>query len=384
MVQRKDQIVGKIRNGLEGLIKSNGITVFKGFGKFTAPKEIKVMGEDNAFIQAENIIIATGSEPRSIPAFPYDYQHIHDSTSLLEMRTLPKSIAIIGGGIIGCEFASLYAAFGVEVTLFELLPRILPMEGSEISAVLHKALEQKGVRIHTQAQVAAIDSSAKGVSVRLNNNTSVAAEIALVAVGRTLNTQKIGLENTGVAVQENGGISVNDRMETNVPGIYAIGDIASKWWLAHVATHQGLVAVDNILGEETRMNYDAIPSVIFTDPEIATIGLTLEDAQKKGYDAVTGAFPFQALGKAQASHHTEGFAQIILDKRTGQLLGAQVVGNEASTLIAEMAVAIANELTVECIVETIHAHPTTPEAWMEAALMGSGFPLHLPPKKMRK
>jgi len=263
-------------------------------------------------------------------------------------------------------------------------PRILPMEGSEISAVLHKALEQKGVRIHTQAQVAAIDSSAKGVSVRLNNNTSVAAEIALVAVGRTLNTQKIGLENTGVAVQENGGISVNDRMETNVPGIYAIGDIASKWWLAHVATHQGLVAVDNILGEETRMNYDAIPSVIFTDPEIATIGLTLEDAQKKGYDAVTGAFPFQALGKAQASHHTEGFAQIILDKRTGQLLGAQVVGNEASTLIAEMAVAIANELTVECIVETIHAHPTTPEAWMEAALMGSGFPLHLPPKKMRK
>jgi dihydrolipoamide dehydrogenase len=383
MVQRKDRIVGNLRKGLEGLIASNKITVIRGYGKFVSPREIKVTGQDNILISADKIIIATGSEPRSISAFPFDYERIHDSTSLLAMQSLPKSIVIIGGGIIGCEFASLYATLGVEVTILELLTRLIPMEDAGVSAALTKAFQKKGVKIHTGVQVAGIDRPSKGVSVRLADGKTFEADVALVSVGRKLNTDNISLEKAGVIVKDNGMVPVDDKIETNVPGIYAIGDIASKWWLAHVATHQGLVAASNAVGQHARMDYRAIPSVIYTHPEIATIGLTFEDAKEKGYQATVGAFPFQALGKSQATHQTDGYAQIVLDKRTGQILGAQVVGNEASTLVAELGIAIANELTVECVTETIHAHPTLAEAWLEAALIGSGTPLHLPPLKKK-
>lgn len=381
MVQRKDRVVTKVRQGLEGLIASNKITLLKGFGKFVSPNEIKVTGEDNLTIHADKIIIATGSEPRSIPAFPFDYERIHDSTSLLELKTLPKSIVIIGGGIIGCEFASLYAAFGVSVTILEMLPRIIPMEDISVSNALAAAFHKQGIVIKTGVAVASIDHAKKGVIARLVSGETFPADIALVAVGRKMNTANIGLEKAGVVVNENGGLSVDEHMETNVPGIYAIGDIASKWWLAHVASHQGLIAASNAVGIPARMDYNAVPSVIFTSPEIGTVGLTLEAAKEKGFQAAVGAFPFQALGKSQATAQTEGFAQVILDKRTGQILGAQVVGHNASILVAEMALAIANELTIECIAETIHAHPTVAEAWMEAALVGMNTPLHLPPKR---
>jgi len=383
MVQRKDEVVEKVRKGLEGLIAANKITLFRGFGKFTSARTVKVLGQDNVELTADKIIIATGSEPRAIPAFPFDYQKIHDSTSLLNMTSLPKKIAIIGGGIIGCEFASLYAAFGVEVILIEMLPRIIPMEAVSVSNFLTQAFQKQGIHIETDAAVLGIETVKEGVLVQLAGNKSIPADIALVAVGRSLNTAEIGLEKAGVRVSENGMIPVNEFMETNIQGIYAIGDIASKWWLAHVATHQGLVAADNASGKKATMHYNAIPSVIYTHPEIGTVGLTLEEAVEAGYSAALGAFPFQALGKSQASIQTDGFAQIVIDKKTGQILGAQVVGNEASTLIAEMAVAIANELTVESITETIHAHPTVAEAWLEAALVANDTPLHLPPKKKK-
>lgn len=381
MVHRKDKVVQNVRKGLEGLIAANKITLFRGFGKFVSPTEIKVTGTDNALITADKIIIATGSEPRNLSAFPFDYKQIHDSTSLLEMETLPKSIVIIGGGIIGCEFASLYAAFNVDVTILEMLPRIIPMEDSGVSQVLTKAFTKKGIKIKTGVTVAGIDKSKKGISARLDSGEKFDADIALVAVGRALNTSKIDLEKAGVIVNGNGLIPVDDKMETNVPGIYAIGDIASKWWLAHVASHQGIIAASNAVGHPAHMNYNAVPSVIFTDPEIATVGMTLEAAKAQGFQASIGAFPFQALGKSQATMQTEGFAQIVLDKRTGQILGAQVVGYGASILIAEMALAIANELTIECVADTIHAHPTVTEAWMEAALVGMNTPIHLPPKR---
>lgn len=374
MTQHKDDVVSKLRKSLEGLIRANHITLFKGTGKLTAPYEVKVTGTDNALLTADKIIIATGSEPRNMPAFPFDYKKIHDSTSLLALENLPKSIAIIGGGVIGCEFASLYAALDIDVTILELLPRLLPMEDPGVSQALTRAFQKKGVKIHTKVQVAGIDSSNSGVSIRLSSGETFSADIALVSVGRSLNST--GLEKAGVIVNDNGIIPVNDKMETNVPGIYAIGDIASKWWLAHVATHQGWVAGTNAAGKTAHMDYNAIPNVIFTHPEIGTVGLTLEAAKEKGYQATTGSFPFQALGKSMASSQTDGFAQIVLDKRTGQILGAQVVGYEASTLVAEMAVAIANELTVESVAETIHAHPTIAEAWAEAALIGMGTPLH--------
>lgn len=381
MVSRKDSVVNQIRKSLEGLIASNKITMVRGFGKLTSPRTIKVTGKDNIEITADQIIIATGSEPRNIPAFPFDYKKIHDSTSLLELRTLPKKIAIVGGGVIGCEFASLYAILGVEVTILEMMPRIIPMEADSVSTALSKAFQRKGIKMETNAVVEGIDTSGNGVVVKLAGGKKVEADIALVAVGRKLNTSDIGLDKAGVHVLDNGMIPVNERMETSTSGIYAIGDIASKWWLAHVATHQGLVAASNASGHPMRMNYNAVPSVIFTSPEIATVGMSLEQALKKRYRATLGAFPFQALGKSQAALQTDGFAQIVVDKTTGQVLGAQVVGHEASSLIAEMAIVIANELTVECITETIHAHPTIAEAWMEAAFIGEDAPLHWPPKQ---
>lgn len=380
MAKRKDQVVTKMRKGLEGLIASNKITVIKGFGTLISPKEIQVKGDKDVVIAADKIIIATGSEPRSISAFPFDYKQIHDSTSLLELRQLPSKIAIIGGGVIGCEFASLFATLGSKVTIIELLPRILPMEAEAVSTALAKAFLKKGIVIETGAKVEKIDKSSKGISVKTADGKTFESDIALVSVGRTLNTTNIGLDKAGVKVEPNGMIPVNAKMETNVPGIYAVGDIASKWWLAHVATHQGVIAADNACGHSSTMYYNAIPSVTFTQPEIGTVGLPLEEALKQGYDAVVGAFPFQALGKSQAIIEADGFAQLVIDRKTGQILGAQVVGYDASTLIAEMALAITNELTVECIAETIHAHPTLPEAWLEAALVANQTPLHLPPK----
>lgn len=381
MVDRKDKVVSNIRKGLESLITSNKITIFHGYGKLASPRCIKITKDQSTIeIFADNIIIATGSEPRNLSAFPFDYKKIHDSTSLLEMRTLPKKLAIIGGGVIGCEFASLYAALGVEVTILEMMARLLPMEAEGVSHALEKAFAKKGIAIETNVVVEGIDTAGKGVKVKLAGGKTIPADIALVAVGRLLNTSNIGLDKAGVAVLENGLIPVNDKMETNVRGVYAIGDISSKWWLAHVATHQGLIAANNATGHAAKMNYNAVPSVIFTSPEIATVGMSLEQAIQNGYTATLGAFPFQALGKSQAALQTDGFAQIVIDKKTGQVLGAQVVGHEASALIAEMAIVIANELTVECITETIHAHPTIAEAWMEAAFISEEMPLHLPPK----
>jgi dihydrolipoamide dehydrogenase len=380
MVQRKDEVVAKLRKSLEGLIATNKIKVFKGFGQFSAPKEIKINGENNLTISADKIIIATGSEPRSIPAFPFDYEKIHDSTSLLNLKKLPQKIVIVGGGVIGCEFASLFAAFGVSVVILEMLPRILPMESKSVSDALIKAFKKAGIAMETGVKVEGIDKTSKGISARVEGGKVFDADIALVAVGRQMNTSAIGLDKAGVIISDNGMIPVSDKMETNVPGIYAVGDIASKWWLAHVATHQGWVAASNAVGDEAHMRYEAVPNVIFTHPEIGTVGLSLEDALEKGYQAVAGAFPFQALGKSQATHQTEGFAQVIIDQRSGQVLGAQVIGHEASALVAEMAVAVANELTLESITETIHAHPTIAEAWLEAALVAAETPMHFPPK----
>ncbi|MCB1111288.1 MAG: dihydrolipoyl dehydrogenase [Chlamydiales bacterium] len=384
MAERKDQVVGKVRSGLTTLIKSNNITLFRGFGKFISANEIKVTGEENALLRADKIIIATGSEPRNIPAFPFDHERILDSTSTLELTKLPKSIVIVGGGVIGCEFASLYREFNVEVTILEMMPTLIPMECKSVSSALTKAFKKKGIGIRTEAMVEGIDRTKEGVCVRLAGGETMNADIAIVAVGRSLNTEGIGLENSGVIVKENGLISVDDKMETNVPGIYAIGDIASRWWLAHVASHQGLVAASNACGVEAHMHYNAVPSVIFTDPEIGTVGLTLEQAIEEGYNATVGAFPFQALGKSQATLETEGFAQIVTDKDTGQLLGAQVVGYQAATLVAEMGVAIANEMTIESITDTIHAHPTIAEVWLEAALVANETPLHIPPKAKKR
>jgi len=383
MKTRKDQVVEKMRQGLDGLLKSNKITVLSGKAEFMSPTEIKVIGDDNLIVEAENTIIATGSEPLDIPAFPCDHTRILNSTSILELTQLPKSLAIIGGGYIGCEFASLYAEFGVKVTILEALPSILSLQGKAVGDFLSAAFEKQGIDIKTNVFVEGIDHTENGVSVKLKGTDPFKAELALVAVGRRVNSGSLGLEKAGVKVGPKGAIVVNDKMQTNVPGIYAIGDVTGEFLLAHVASHQGIIAASNILGQNVHMHYNAVPAVIFTNPEIATVGMTLEQAKEAGFNASIGKFPFQALGKSVATIDTEGFAEVIIDKGTRQILGAQVIGHDASTLIAEMALAIHNELTADCVADTIHAHPTVAEAWMEAALLANDMPIHLPPKRKK-
>jgi dihydrolipoamide dehydrogenase len=383
MKKRKDGVVAKIRTGLEGLIRSNKITVYKGAAQFESPKVLKVMGHDNLILDADKIVIATGSIPLDIKAFPCDHKRILNSTSILEVTELPKSLAIVGGGYIGCEFASLFAELGVKVTILEALPTILAAQGSQIAQFMTKAFTAKGIDIQTNVKVSSIQNQGHNVHITLADGKTMEAELALVSVGRKVYTEGLCLEKAGLKVNERGFIETNDQMETEVRGIYAIGDVTGKWMLAHVASHQGIVAASNACQIESRIHYEAVPAVVFTSPEIATVGLTLEQAQKEGFDATSGSFPFQALGKAQAAMETEGFAQIVSVKKTGQILGATVIGHEASNLIGEMALAIQNELTLESVIETIHAHPTLAESWHEAALIANETPINFPPKIKR-
>ncbi len=380
MKSRKDGVIEKMRKSLEGLILSNGIVILKGQAEFLSPREIKVKGQDNVVVTAEKTIIATGSEPLDIPAFPCDHKRVFNSTSILELTSLPKTLAIIGGGYIGCEFASLFSDLGVKVIILEALSSIVSLQGKAVSESLTRAFVKKGIDIQTGVMVEGIDHNSSHLSIRLKDKPAVVCDMALVSIGRKIVSSDLCLDKAGVAVSEKGMISVNDKMETNALGIYAIGDVTGKYMLAHVASHQGIVAAANAGGQSAKMHYNAVPAVIFTNPEIATVGMTLEQAQEAGYNAGIGKFPFQALGKSVAAMETEGFAQIIVSRNNGQILGAQVVGNEASTLIAEMGVAIANELTIDCVTDTIHAHPTVAEAWLEAALMANDTPIHFPPK----
>lgn len=383
MKSRKDQVIRKMRTGLEGLMKSNQITVFKGVAQFESPRELKVMGADNVYISAEKIIIATGSVPFDIPAFPCDHTRILNSTSILELTEIPKSLVVVGGGYIGCEFACLFAELGTKVTILEALPTILMAQGLTVSDFMTKSMTKKGVELRTQTKVQKIEHHGHGVRVALAGGDSMDADKALIAVGRSVYTAGLKLEKAGLAVTEKGFLSTDERMETDVAGIYAIGDVTGKWMLAHVASHQGVVAAENACSHPSKIHYNAVPAVIFTSPEVATVGLTLEKAKEAGFQTIVGTFPFQALGKAQASLETEGFTQVIADAKTNQILGAIVIGHEASNLIAEMALAIQNELTLESVLETIHAHPTMAESWHESAFLALGHPLHLPPKAKR-
>ena len=381
MKMRKDSVVEKIRKSLGGLLGANQIQIFCGKAELSSSSEVKVLGEENCILETENIIIATGSEPLDIPAFPCDHSKILNSTSILELTELPKTLAIIGGGYIGCEFASLYAAFGVKVMILEALPSILSLQGKAVGDALTSAFKKQGIDILTNVLVESIDHTERGVKIRCKDREAINADLALVAVGRKVNSAHLGLEKAGVKVGEKGEILVNEKMQTNVDGIWAIGDVTGQFLLAHVASHQGIVAASNIIGQEMIMHYNAVPAVIFTHPEIATVGMTFEQALDAGYDAQIGKFPFQALGKSIATMDTEGFTEIVVDKKTQQILGAQVVGHEASTLIAEITLALHNELTADCVADTIHAHPTVAEAWLEAALLANDTPIHMPPKK---
>lgn len=383
MKERKDQVIAKLSAGLEGLMRANQITVYRGSAEFESPTELKIKGKDNLYLKADKIIIATGSIPFDIKAFPCDHDRILNSTSILQLTKEPKSLAIIGGGYIGCEFASLFAELGTKVTILEALPTILAAQGPQISQFMTRSFTSKGIEIRSNVAVKAVVNQKSHVDITLADGASLQAELALVAVGRKCYTEGLSLDKAGLFTNEKGMIDVNDKMETAVPGIYAIGDVTGKSMLAHVASHQGVVAAMNASGQTAFMHYNAVPAVVFTSPEIATVGLTLEQAKEEGRDAIVGLFPYQALGKALAAIETEGFAQLVVDQKTGEIIGAQVIGAEASNLIAEVTLSIQNELTLDCIADTIHAHPTLAEAWHEAALIAKGTPLNFPPRPKR-
>ncbi len=381
MKGRKDQVIEKIRKSLEGLLLANKIKIFRGKAEFLSNNSLKVYQETPIIIEANSIIIATGSKPLDIPAFPCDHERIFNSTSILEQTTLPKSLVVIGGGYIGCEFASLYSELGIKVTIVEALPMIISAQGSTLSQALTKRFKKVGIDIETQVQVQKIEKHPSHLEVILSDGRKIETEQALVSIGRMIDTNELKLANAGLGTGPKGEIVVNSRMETSVKGIYAIGDVTMKAMLAHVASHQGLVAADNILGNQTIMHYHAVPAVIFTHPEIATVGYTVDQAKSLGYQVKSAMFPLQALGKAQAMGEPEGFAEITFETTYHQILGAQIFGAGASDLIGEMTLAIQNELTLENIAETIHAHPTLAEAWLESALIGLDTPIHFPPKK---
>ncbi len=376
-VERKDDVVKKLVGGVGQLLKGNGVTVINGTGSIEAIGKVKVEKKDGTteVIGAKNIIIATGSEPAMIPAFKIDRENVITSTEALNLKKLPKSILIIGGGVMGCEFANIFAKFGSSVKVVELLPTILSTEDKQVVRVIAKAFKDAGIEVYTEANVEGVEVTADGVKTRLKDGKEFLTEKALVTIGRSFNSTGIGLEKAGVEV-EKGRIKVNDKMETNVKGIYAIGDVTGQMLLAHVASAGAIVAVENALGKEKWMDYSAVPGGIFTDPEIASVGLREKDAEAKGIKITVGRFPYAASGKALVMGETEGFMQLIAEEGTDRVLGATIVGAHATDLIGEVAVVVKGGGKLKHITETIHAHPTLPEIILEAAEDVHGMAIH--------
>lgn len=377
--EKKDFTISKMRKGIEGLLQSNKVTLIRGKGKIISNNSISIDNEKTIF--ADNIIIATGSQSLSLPHIKIDKKLIHNSSSILEIETLPKSIIIVGGGYIGCEFATIFNLLDVKVTIVEALDSILQAQGNNISTAITKAFKTKGIDLLTKTKVISHTPSLNSVTVNLDNNSSISADMLLIVTGRKPNINNID-ESINIET-ENNAIKTNEKMQTNIPNIYAIGDVNGKWMLAHTASHEAIVAAYNACGIEKFMSYNEIPSVVFTNPEIATVGLLPEQALDNNYDIIIGNYPYLALGKALADSKTEGFAQIIAEKKSKKILGAQVIGNEASSIISEMTLAISKNMTLEDIFDTIHPHPTTSEIWLEAAAIAMDQPLNYPPKIKR-
>jgi dihydrolipoamide dehydrogenase len=376
-VDRKDDVVKKLVGGVGQLLKGNGVVVINGTGSIEANGKVKVEKKDGTteIIAAKNIIIATGSEPAMIPVFNIDRENVITSTEALNLKKLPKSILIIGGGVMGCEFANIFAKFGSSVKVVELLPTILSTEDKQVVKTIANAFKEAGIEVLTEANVDSIEAAADGVKTRLKDGKEFLTEKVLVTIGRSFNSTGIGLENAGVEV-EKGRIKINNKMETNIKGIYAIGDVTGQMLLAHIASTGAIVAVENALGKEKWMDYSAVPGGIFTDPEIASVGLREKDAEAKGIKITVGRFPYAASGKALAMAETEGFMQIITEEGTDRVLGTTIVGAHATDLIGEVAIVVKGGGKLKHITETIHAHPTLPEIVLEAAEDVHGMAIH--------
>ncbi len=369
---RKDQIVSELRSGVGQLLKSAGVEIIKGEAKFARADKIEVGGSP---VDAKKILIATGSTWWVPPGIKLDGKLVVSSDEALTWSQVPQSLLIVGGGVIGCEFASIFHAFGSKVTIVEAMPSILPPVEKSISRLLSKSFKDRGIEILTETTVQSTEPKGETVSVRLSSGEEMTADKVLVCVGRRPDTSTIGLDKTSIDLTDRGAIKVNEKFETSVPGVYAIGDVIGNLMLAHVASAEGVSCVEQMMGEGAPLDYNAVPSPIFTIPEMAGVGATAEELGAKKITFKTGRFPYAASGKARCDGETEGMAVVHVDEK-GVILGAHFVGVDATMLAAEAALAVRNRLTARDVGATIHAHPTISEIFAEAAMDAVGEAIH--------
>lgn len=382
---RKEAVTNQLVSGVTGLMKANKIRVIEGTASFASKTALEVVKKDGTKenVPFDKVILATGSVP-AVPPIPGVKENAAcvDSTGALAFDHVPETLLVIGGGVIGMELATAYSRFGAKVTVVEAMPKLLPMMDGELTAMLRKKMEASGVTILTEAKVQSVEAAPVGAKVQVEVDGKVEsfeAEKVLVAVGRRTDTEALGLDKVGIA-HDRGRITVNDKMETNVPNIYAIGDCLGKVMLAHVASAQGEVAAENALGETAVYDGKTNPSCVYTDPEFAGVGLTEEKAKEEGIPYQVGKFPLMANGKALIMNGGEGMIKFIIGKEYGEVLGVHILGPRATDLIGECALAIGMEATVDEIYATIHAHPTVTEAVREAALAATKRAIHIPNK----
>ena len=380
-VQRSRRVADRMAKGVEFLFRKNKITLVPGTGTLKARNVVEVKGKDGAqTLEAKAIILATGSEPRSLPGVTIDEKQVISSNGAVRIEATPASLIVIGAGAVGMEFADVYGAYGVPVTVLEALPRVLPIEDEEVSALLARVFSRRGMTIRTGVRVQKVSPGKAGLTVEIEAEGKaerLEAEQVLMAVGRASRTKGLGLEALEVA-SERGLVTVGPTMETSVKGIFAVGDMTGRQMLAHKAMAEGVVAAEAIAGRSPRpVDYDNVPSCTYCRPQVASIGLSEAKARTNGREIAVGRFPFTANGKAVALGETEGFLKVVADKRTGEILGVHIVGSEATEMIHEFAVGRTLEATLEEIIHTIHAHPTLSEAALEATLAALGQAIHI-------
>ena len=381
---RKDKIVGGLTKGIESLFKKHGISWVKGTARLTGGTSVEVNGES---LSARHLIVATGSSPRSVPGITIDHKRIITSDEAIHLPEVPGSIAIMGSGAVGVEFASIFNRFGSKVTLIELLPRLVPVEDEAVSAELARSFKKQGITSLVGTKVTRAEVSGDTVTLDAasgdGKTQTITADYLLVATGRGPVTEGLGVETVGLAL-ERGYVRVDELYRTNVEGISAIGDVITFGegtrhpQLAHVSSAEGILVAERIAGHDVRpINYDHVPGCTYCDPEIGSVGLTDAVARERGYDVQVGSFPFRVLGRARMADELDGFVKIVADKKYDEILGVHIIGPRATELVAEAVLALRTECTVEELIRTIHAHPTMSEAVGEAAHATHGAPIHM-------
>jgi dihydrolipoamide dehydrogenase len=379
----KAKTVQSNTKGIEYLFKKHGVTLLAGRGRLAGKGRVEVTPADGKpyLVETRHTVLATGSAIRGLPGVAFDGKRVLNSDHALFLDHVPESLVVLGSGAVGVEFASIYASFGSAVTVVELLPRLIPLEDAELGQELARSFKKRKIGVHTGTNVKAVESGSRGVVLRAEKDgkpLELEASAVLVAIGRRPLTENLGLEGTGVVVDPRGFVQVDGMMRTGEPGVYAIGDIVPTQALAHVASHEGIVAVEHAAGGQPHaIDYDKIPSCTYCSPEVASIGLTEEAARKRGHDVQVGKFPFSAIGKAKILDDTRGFVKIVSEKKYDEVLGVHIIGPHATELIAEATAALALEATAEALFQAVHAHPTLAEAMGEAALAVHGRPIHI-------